>query len=220
MEHVCEEKDLGVMIDSDISFDEHILNKVRVANAMVGLIRRTFSYLNPKMFLKLFTAFVRPHLEYAVTVWSPHLKRHIDIIENVQMRATKLVDGFGNLNYRERLKKLNLQTLAYRRLRGDFIEIYKHFYRYDQKILPSSFKRRTRPSRNHGLQIHETNPGDGERGPDSNFFYHRIVRLWNDLPRSTVMAEDINTFKNNLDAHLENHPIKYDHRAMTGNLET
>ena len=136
MDHVFEEKDLGVVIDSDLTFDEHILTKVRVANAMVGLIRRTFSYLDPMMFLKLFTAFVRPHLEYAVAVWSPHLKKHIDAIENVQIRATKLVDGFGKLTYQERLEKLNLQTLAYRRLRGDIIEIHKHFHRYDHHPLP------------------------------------------------------------------------------------
>ena len=210
-------KDLGVVIDSDLTFDEHILTKVRVANATVGLIRRTFSYLDPVMFLMLFTAFVRPHLEYAVAVWSPHLKKHIDAIENVQIRATKLVDGFGKLTYQERLEKLNLQTLAYRRLRGDIIEIYKHFHRYDQKILPPSFTRRTRPSRQHGFQLHEINPEDGERGPHSNFLYQRIIRVWNELPRSTIVADNINTFKNNLDAHLDEHPMKYNHRAAMSN---
>ena len=180
---------------------------------MVGLIRRTFSYLDPKMFLKLYTAFVRPHLEYAVAVWSPHLMKHIDLVEKVQMRATKLIDGFGKLTYQERLEKLKLPTMAYRRLRGDLIEIHKHFHRYDQDVLPSSFKRRTRPSRQHEYQIHELNPGDGERGPQSNFLYYRVVRIWNELPRNTVTSDNINTFKNNLDKHLENHPIKYNHRA-------
>ena len=47
--------------------------------------------------------------------------KDIDAIENVQMRATKLVDGFQNLSYSERLQKLNLPTLVYRRLRGDLI---------------------------------------------------------------------------------------------------
>ena len=110
MEHVGEEKDLGVVIDSELSFDEHISAKVNKANAMVGLIRRAFSYLDPKMFLKLYTAFVRPHLEYAVAVWSPHLVKHIDLVEKVQMRATKLIDGFGKLTYQERLEKLKLST--------------------------------------------------------------------------------------------------------------
>ena len=89
------------------------------------------------MFVKLYKAFVRPHLEYAQVIWSPHLKRHIDIVENVQIRATKLVDGLQNLDYRERLQRLNLQTLAFRRLRGDIIEMHKHFHRYDKRLCPT-----------------------------------------------------------------------------------
>ena len=218
MDHVFEEKDLGVLIDSGLTFEEHILSKVQKANVMVGLIRRTFSYLDPKTFLKLYTAFVRPHLEYAVAVWSPHLMKHIEMIEKVQIRATKLVDGFGNLTYQERLEKLQIPTLAYRRLRGDVIEIYKHFHRYDQQVLPSSFIQKARPSRQHEFQIHEFNPQDGERGIQSNFLYHRIARVWNELPRKVVQADDINTFKNNLDAHLKDNPIKFDHRACTTNI--
>lgn len=138
MDHVFEEKYLGVIVDSEISFEAHILKKVQLANNIVGLIRRSFSHLDGEMFVKLFTAFVRPHLEYAQAVWSPHLKKLIDIIENVQIRATKLVDGLGNLEYHERLKRLNMQTLAYRRLRGDIIEIHKHFHRYDNSYLHPS----------------------------------------------------------------------------------
>ena len=84
----------------------------------MGLIRRSFAYLDETFFVKLYTALVRPHLEYAQSVWSPHLKRFTDLIENVQIRATKLVDHLGNLEYSERLKRLNLPTLAFRRLRG------------------------------------------------------------------------------------------------------
>jgi len=130
LEHVFEEKDLGVFIDSNLSFAEHISSKVRVANAMVGLIRRSFSHLDGYSFKKMFSAFVRPHLEYAQSMWSPQLTKYISMLENVQIRATKLVDGYGYLDYSERLKRLNLPTLAYRRLRGDMIEVYKHFSKY------------------------------------------------------------------------------------------
>ena len=100
LEHMFEEKDLGVIIDSEPSFSEHISSKVGIANAIVGLDRRSFSFMNGTSFKKLYTAFVRPHLEYAQTVWSPHLRKHI----NVQIRATKLVDGLGTLEYSDRLK--------------------------------------------------------------------------------------------------------------------
>ena len=64
LEHVFEQKDLGVILDAELKFDEHISVKVKKANAIAGLIRRTFSYLEGPLFKKLFTTIVRRHLEY------------------------------------------------------------------------------------------------------------------------------------------------------------
>ena len=127
LKHVSKQKDLGLTIDHRLKFTEHIAAKVKTANAMMGLIRRSFSFLDGPLFLKLYTAFVRPHLEYAQATWSPFLKKEIDMVENVQRRATKLIDGFPKFLYSERLTKLNLPTLMYRRMRADMCEIYKHF---------------------------------------------------------------------------------------------
>ena len=104
LEHVLVEKDLGVKVDAALRFEEHISEKVKKANTMVGLIRQSFSFLDCELFKKLYTTFVRPHLEYAQSVWSPHLLKQINILENVQIRATKLVDGLQHLDYPERLK--------------------------------------------------------------------------------------------------------------------
>ena len=103
IEHTFEEKDLGVVMDSDLTFGEHITQKVKKANSIVGIIRRSFASLQKDTFVKLFTAFVRPHLEYGQAIWSPHLRKYVKLIEDVQIRATKLVDGFGKMEYRERL---------------------------------------------------------------------------------------------------------------------
>ena len=59
LEHIEEEKDLGVIIDAEMSFENHINAKVKKANQMMGLIRRVFSYLSKDMFLRLYTSFVR-----------------------------------------------------------------------------------------------------------------------------------------------------------------
>ena len=48
----------------------------------------------------------------------------IDKIERVQMRATRMVQQLKNLSYEARLRRLNLPTLKYRRLRGDMIQVY------------------------------------------------------------------------------------------------
>ena len=146
LEHVCVEKDLGVTIDENLTFSEHISNKTRSAIGIMAKIRSSFSYLDRDTFKKLYTSFVRPHLEYAQSMWSPHQAKFVNMIENVQKRSTLLVDGLGNLEYSERLRKLKLPSLEYRRLRGDMIEVFKHFNTYDKKVLSALFQPRTRGS--------------------------------------------------------------------------
>ena len=215
LEHVFVEKDLGVTFDSELTFEEHISLKVGKANAIMGTIRRSFSFLDHALFKKLYITFVRPHLEYAQVVWAPHLRKHIDMIENVQIRATRSIDGLSGLEYPERLRRLNLPTMLYRRARGDMIEIYKHFHVYNKSTISSSFQPRHRLSRKHGFQIHQLTPKDGKRGVQTNSFYFRCASAWNNLPDYVVSAKDINTFKNRLDEHWTNAPMKYDHRPQS-----
>ena len=91
------------------------------------LIPRTFRYLDTKSFLVIYKTLVRTHLDYASSVWAPYKikQAYIEKIESVQKRVTKKFLGMKNLSYPERLKKLGLPTLAYRRIRGDMIEVYK-----------------------------------------------------------------------------------------------
>ena len=82
-------------------------------------IFRRFTLIVEEMFLNLYKSIiVRPHVEYATPIWSPLYKKDKIIIENIQRRATKLVDT-------ERLRKLGLPTLEYRRKRADLIQVYK-----------------------------------------------------------------------------------------------
>ena len=63
IEQVKSERDLGVIVDSKLKFREHINNKVNLANRNLGIIFRTFTYIDKEMFLNLFKSLVRPHLE-------------------------------------------------------------------------------------------------------------------------------------------------------------
>ena len=195
LEHVFEEKDLGVTMDMELNFQEHISAKIKKANSIMGLIRRTFSYLDEHLFKQLYTTFVRPHIEYAQSVWSPHLLKHVKQLENVQIRATSQVDGMKKMEYSERLRKLDLPTLLYRRERGDMIEVWKHFNTYDQATLPPNFRRNIRNNRNHPhpYQLTWNRPSDGVRGIQNNSFYFRTATKWNNLPASVVQAEDMNS---------------------------
>jgi hypothetical protein len=125
LESVETEKDIGVTIDAKLNFEKHIQTQVNKASQIVGIIRRSFKYLDFKTFCLLFKSLVRPILEYASSVWNPYKTKDIEAIENVQRRATKMLPDMKDLTYEERLKKLKLPSLRYRRLRGDMIETFK-----------------------------------------------------------------------------------------------
>ena len=91
------------------------------ANRLLRIIRRSFCALDSTSFTLLYKAIVRPHLEYAATIWNPYPKNYFDDLEKVQRRATKLLQNISHLSYPERLAALNLPTLVYRRIRGDMI---------------------------------------------------------------------------------------------------
>ena len=118
---IKEEQDLGIIIDNELKFTTHLAEQINKANKMFGLIRSFFLTLAEVMFVAL----VRAHLEYGNQVWCPYKNKDVKIIEAVQRRATKLVPTLKNLSYEERLRKLDLPTLVYRRSRRDMVETYK-----------------------------------------------------------------------------------------------
>ena len=122
---VSEEKDLGILIDNSLKFQNHINSQAKKANKMLGLIRRSFSFLDKDMFLCLYKSLVRPYLEYGSQVWSVIYKKEAVTLENVQRRATRPLPNIRNLSYQQRLQTLGLPTLQYRRLRADMVGVYR-----------------------------------------------------------------------------------------------
>ena len=200
------EKDLGVLFDKSLKFDQHINTIINKANRNLGIIRRTFDYMDKAIFCLIFKGIVRPHLEYAAPVWSPHLDKHIEAIENVQRRATKLVPGLWKLEYDERLKILKLPTLAYRRTRGDMITAYKIIHRgFDDSI------RSMLPLSDSDLRSNEKKLFiEGSKKDIRKYnFTMRVRKLWNDLPETVVNAKDVLDFEKGLDEYWKDQDLKY-----------
>ena len=120
------EKDLGFWVSKDLKWNHHINIAVNKANRVLGMIKNSFNYLDETSLKLLFTSLVRPHLEYAATIWNPNSKGlgMARQIESIQRRATRIPDLKG-LSYEDRLFALNLPSLEKRRLRGDLIEFFK-----------------------------------------------------------------------------------------------
>lgn len=86
-----EEKDLGIIFQKTLKFVKHINNTVNRANRLIGMIKRTFRTLNRDLFLTLYKSLIRSILDYCGCVWSPSSKKNIQLLENVQRRATRIV---------------------------------------------------------------------------------------------------------------------------------
>ena len=84
---VTSEKDLGVIFDEKLIFRDHISKKAALANRNLGLIFRSFTYIDKAMFLNLYKSLVRPHLEYATSVWSPMYKKDSRVFHDAHFCA-------------------------------------------------------------------------------------------------------------------------------------
>ena len=85
----------------------------------------------------LYKPMVRPHLEYANSVWCPYKQGDIKQLEKIQKRANKLVINLQKIPYNGRLMHLKLPTLKYRQLRGDVIKVFKITHNiYDPEVSP------------------------------------------------------------------------------------
>ena len=179
---------------------------------MMGLIRRTFEFLDKETFIPLYKSLVRSHLDFASPVWAPHFLKHIRQIENVQKWATKQLPGYRNLSYPSRLRKLRMPTLAYRRLRGDLIEVYKMVHNvYDPDVYKVLQKREDvaqgTGTRGHSQMLFHQH---GQKLLIKHFFALRVTEHWNQLPEDVTSAPDVLNFKIQLDKYYINKEIYYE----------
>ena len=108
-----------------------------------------------------------------------------------------MVPELKELDYEERLKAMDLQSLYYRRDRGDMIECYKMTHgHYDIDPILKVDTDNARRGHSHKLKFSASN-----KEVRHHFFSIRVVSKWNSLPESVVSAPSMSSFKNRLDKH-------------------
>ncbi|XP_065557658.1 uncharacterized protein LOC136025557 [Artemia franciscana] len=125
LEHVQEERDLGVIVDSQLKFSSHSQKVSANASRALGIIKYSITSRSRHVICKLYKGLVRPCLEVWTILATPRFKRDKVVFEETQRRANKLIAGMENKPYSERLREINLPSLVYRRKRGEMILAHK-----------------------------------------------------------------------------------------------
>jgi hypothetical protein len=193
---VEEERDLGVIIHKSMSVSRQCCEAAKKANRAVGQIKRTVTERSKEVIVPLYKSLVRPQLEYCVEAWRPYLKKDISVLEKVQRRATKMIEGMHDLTYEERLRACKLPSLEERGDRGDLIETFKIVKGIDKVPSAKFFTPAAVQRRGHTAKLFKERSRLELR---KNFFSQRVVNNWNALPQAAISAETINQFKNRHD---------------------
>ena len=191
-----EECDLGIIFQQNLKFDTHITKKTNKANQLLGMIKRTFTFMDKTLFLCIYKSLIRSILDYGSPVWNPSSKNLRQMLENVQRRSTKIVPGLKTLSHGDRLRSLNLPTLYYRRKRFDLIQMFKIVHGYEKVDIDKFFTFNDNNTRGHIFQIMKVRCNKSLR---LNSFPHRCINDWNKLPEDIVISDSVNSFKNKLD---------------------
>ncbi|CAL4188377.1 unnamed protein product, partial [Meganyctiphanes norvegica] len=205
-------RDLGVIANNNLLFREHIDNIVTSSKIMSGVLLRTFSTRQEEPMMRMFNSYIKSKLEYCSLVWSPWHQNEINKLERIQKNFTSKIYGLDQLDYHQRLKKLNLYSLESRRERYLIINAWQQIEGLTENVLGLKARRLGRSRRIVSAKIPIGINGKRIKERDRTLIHNSTARkserLFNVLPQSVrnITETTTETFKRHLDKWLSSIP--------------
>ena len=195
LQTVTSAKYLGVNITSDLTWGEHTHKVSTAGNRALGFLKRNIRTKNQGVRSVAYKSLVRPVLEYASSVWSPHTKQEIDRIEMVQRRAARWVcsNHSRESSVTAMLGELGWKPLECRRSDARLCLFYKIVHRLVAIKMPPYAQHPARVSRtSHALSFRKIHT------PCNLYkysFFPLAIHQWNSLPAAIAVLPGLDSFR-------------------------
>lgn len=198
-------RDLGVTIETNLSWNKHIQSSVAKANRTMGCVKRAVGYhVEEKVKKQLYCSLVRPQLEYCSPLWNGTTRKNTFHVERLQRSATRFMVGYEDLNYQERLTRTSLLPLSYRRDIADLVHLFKCIHGdIDIDNLPVTMAENSvRHTRQSTASMKLTAPRFRTESFGRSYF-NRTVTSWNKLPEDARSLSHVKNFKGYLNQYFK-----------------
>jgi hypothetical protein len=194
-------RDLGVILDSELSFRDHYDHITEKSYKTMGfLFRITKPFKDPNSLIRLYYSLIRSLLEYQSFIWSPYYVSHKDKIERVQRYFTRVLSfragHSGRLEYQERLSLFKMESLSARRSVAELMYLRNLVQgcldTSDIELLNFHANNRLRSSEVFRLKRYRTNVGQFCPINRMMSSYNGLSRIMSDLD---IFHNPVSTFK-------------------------
>ena len=149
---------------------------------------------------------IRPKLEYCCPLWNPSKIGDIQSIESIQRQFTRRIPSCKNLNYWERLKKLQILSLQRRRERYSIIHVWKIYNEHSPNDIKMNFYSTERLGVRLRIPVYNHSAQKSVSTAYENSFGVKAARLWNILPKNVNEKKTLDSFKSSLGIFLDSFP--------------
>ena len=185
---------LGVTIDNELKFNEHITNICKKANLKLHALARISHLMDKEKLRLLMKAFIESQFQYCPLIWMFHSRSLNNKINRLHERALRLVYKDYNANFEELLEIDNSFTIHHRNLQKLGIEMYKIKNNISPSFMNSLFSTRTMPyNLRNNSDFKKENIRTVTYGSET--FSFRGPEIWDIIPLEMKQSVSLSIFK-------------------------
>ena len=198
---------LGIIIDSELKFEEHTSYICKKATQKLNALARIATLMNFQKRRTIFKAFIDSQFNYCPLIWMFHSRRMNNRVNRIHERALRLVYSNYTSSFEELLDIDGSYSIHHRNIQALAVEIYKFFNGLSPDIMSNIFKTKSVSYNLRSLnELYSRNPKSVRYGTES--ISYLAPKIWSLVPESIKISDTLNIFKSKIKKWKPNCPCR------------